>query len=185
MLVLSTRSPHGTKCTSNKYNIRKNNGNFKFPDSPNTGDQYTGDNGVVYTFDGVKWTGATSGGGGSADTGNIIFNGNRISTSSNQVEIYVDNDEDGYFGQVYVDRNETSLWAENDVDGDNPAYAGIITSITSGLDNPKVEIAVNPQSSDPNNPQKWTFDSTGGLTFPERHNTNYRIHWTKWRKWFI
>jgi hypothetical protein len=107
------------------------------------------------------------GGGGSADTGNITFSGNRISTSSTQVEIYVDNGEDGYYGEVYVDRNEASLWAENDSDGDNPTYAGIITDINGGLDNPKVDIVVNPQSSNPSNPQKWTFDATGGLTFPD------------------
>lgn len=30
-----------------------------FPPNPSYGDTYTGDNGIVYTFDGVKWNGGT------------------------------------------------------------------------------------------------------------------------------
>ena len=30
-----------------------------FPPNPNQGDTFTADNGVVYTYDGVKWEGAT------------------------------------------------------------------------------------------------------------------------------
>ena len=35
---------------------------LNFPDDPNVNDQYTGDNGTTYTYDGVKWVGRAAGG---------------------------------------------------------------------------------------------------------------------------
>jgi hypothetical protein len=32
---------------------------LNFPSGAQTGDQYTGDNGSIYVFDGVKWVGDT------------------------------------------------------------------------------------------------------------------------------
>lgn len=45
---------------------------LNFPDNPQTDDQYTGDNGTTYVFDGVKWVGRPVG--GAAGT-NSIQNG--------------------------------------------------------------------------------------------------------------
>ena len=39
---------------------------LSFPASPQTGDQYTGDNGVTYVYDGVKWIAVSTGGSGGA-----------------------------------------------------------------------------------------------------------------------
>ena len=35
---------------------------LNFPNNPQQGDQYTGDNGTTYIFDGVKWVGHAAGG---------------------------------------------------------------------------------------------------------------------------
>jgi hypothetical protein len=43
---------------------------LNFPSNPSDGDTYVGDNGITYTYDGVKWT-ATSGGGSGGNGGGV------------------------------------------------------------------------------------------------------------------
>lgn len=56
---------------------------LNFPDNPQTDDQYTGDNGTTYTYDGVKWVGRAAS--GAAGT-------NSIQNGSFTVQVDVDGD---------------------------------------------------------------------------------------------
>lgn len=53
---------------------------LNFPSNPQLGDQYTGDNGTTYTFDGTKWVGQASG--GAAGTNSIQNSGNTVQVDS-------------------------------------------------------------------------------------------------------
>jgi hypothetical protein len=55
-----------------------------FPSNPGVGETYLGDNGITYVFDGVKWVGSASGGGGgTVGTGNTAFSGDVIYNKEN------------------------------------------------------------------------------------------------------
>jgi len=51
---------------------------LNFPSNPQTNDQYTGDNGTTYIFDGVKWVGI---GDGVLNIGSFEFTDNTITTT--------------------------------------------------------------------------------------------------------
>jgi len=53
---------------------------LNFPDNPQTGDQYTGDNGTTYVYDGVKWIGTA--GSGTSGTNSIVNNGYTVQVDS-------------------------------------------------------------------------------------------------------
>jgi len=76
---------------------------LNFPDNPQTGDQYTGDNGTTYVFDGVKWLGTA--GSGTSGTNSIVNNGNTVQVDSTGKLIlpsYAFPNTTGTAGQVLV-----------------------------------------------------------------------------------
>ena len=66
---------------------------LNFPANPEPGDSYTGDNGVVYTYDGIKWTGT------GAETGSGALSNQSLNTTNNVTFNQV-------IGTTYVDTAE-------------------------------------------------------------------------------
>lgn len=69
---------------------------LNFPDNPQTDDQYTGDNGTTYIFDGVKWVGRAAG--GAAGT-------NSLQNGSFTVQVDIEGDLVLPIGSVIKDAN--------------------------------------------------------------------------------
>jgi hypothetical protein len=154
---------------------------LNFPDHPQTGDQYTGDNGTTYIFDGVKWLGTA--GAGTSGTNSIVNNGNTVqidSTGKLVLPAYSLPNTTGTAGQVLVwpGSGTTLTWATQSGSGGgsgssltNGGYSVSLgvdgyLNLPNGLDTAGALL----QSASPirvnSNGHFWTFGADGKLSFP-------------------
>lgn len=92
---------------------------LNFPESPSTNDTYTGDNGVTYTFDGVKWIGATSGGSG-ANLGHLYVDVDNNTIVSQDSAAYVNFDAESGNDVLGLGTNNGAVVKISTMGGANP-----------------------------------------------------------------
>jgi hypothetical protein len=85
---------------------------LNFPSNPSNGDSYVGDNGITYTYDGVKWTSTSSGGGGGS------------TTLSGLNDVGLDSPADG---QILMWVDSQSRWENMDL-----PTGGVVSQLTNG-----------------------------------------------------
>lgn len=108
---------------------------LNFPDNPQSGDQYTGDNGTTYIFDGIKWLGTA--GSGTSGTNSIVNNGNTVqidSTGKLVLPLYSFPHTTGTTGQVltWPGSGSTLVWANQSGSGGGGGSPGQAATITIG-----------------------------------------------------
>jgi len=96
---------------------------LNFPDNPQADDQYTGDNGTTYTYDGVKWVGRAAG--GAAGT-------NSLQNGSYTVQVDVDGHLVLPIGSIIKDTNGDPVGVASDIltNGSNQVVLEADGSIT-------------------------------------------------------
>ena len=127
---------------------------LNFPDHPQTGDQYTGDNGTTYVYDGVKWLGTA--GSGTSGTNSIVNNGNTVqvdSTGKLVLPAYALPNTVGTNGQVlkWPSSGTTLVWAnDNNSGGGGGGSSATITlgTVTTGAAGSSASITNSGTSTD-------------------------------------
>jgi len=109
---------------------------LNFPNSPQTGDQYTGDNGTTYVFDGVKWLSILAAGG---STNSIVNNGHSVqvdSTGNLILPAYTLPDTTGTTGQVLVwpGSGSTLVWSNQSGSGSSSSLVNGSATLTLNSD---------------------------------------------------
>lgn len=127
--------------------------NITFPPNPNTGDTFTAENGVIYTYDGTKWVAVGTGGGTvPISTGNIGFSGDAIYDLNGMVIENADLTHGATAAIIIPANGSTSPVQVNNTYGDITLGTGNNASITA----------------------IYTFGKTGNITLPSNSsNINY------------
>ena len=110
---------------------------LNFPDHPQTGDQYTGDNGTTYVYDGVKWLGTA--GSGTSGTNSIVNNGNTVQVDSTGKLIlpsYAFPNATGTTGQVltWPSSGSTLVWSDQSGSGSSSSLVNGSATLTLNSD---------------------------------------------------
>ena len=130
---------------------------LNFPANPEPGDQYAGSNGVTYTYDGVKWVGASVETGSGFPTASTTTAGVvKVDGTSITIANGVISSQGGGGGNPF----NQSLNTTDDVTFDSVGTAAISVSQINGT-NPGNELVIQA------NNHNWTFATDGGLTFPD------------------
>ena len=106
---------------------------LNFPDNPVTGNQYTGDNGTTYTYDGVKWVGRAAG--GAAGT-NSLQNGTHT--------VQIDNTGAIVYPNVALQRDTNTVFCAGNVS--TVVYTG------SASNQQTIKLLIQAEGSAPGNP---------------------------------
>jgi len=127
--------------------------NITFPPNPTTGDTFTAENGVVYTYDGTKWVAAGTGGGTvPISTGNIGFVGDAIYDLNGMIIENADLSHGATAAMVIPANGSTSPIQLNNTYGNIALSAGNNAVLTA----------------------TYTFGKTGNITLPSNtSNINY------------
>ena len=129
---------------------------LNFPNNPQSGDQYSGPNGVTYTYDGVKWVGASVETGSGFPTASTTTAGVvKVDGTSITIANGVISSQGGGGGNPF----NQSLNTTNNVTFNSIGTATVNVSQINGT-NPGNELVIQA------NNHNWTFGTNGKLTLP-------------------
>ena len=135
---------------------------LNFPNAAVNGQTYVGSNGVTYTFDGIKWVSAGSGGAVVPVTHLVNGTANLTLNSNGTVQFpgYVFPAADGADNQVLTTHGDGTVYWSNG--GIGTANLVFVATTISTANNANITVSTNGNS--------WVFGADGSLTFPNINN---------------
>lgn len=118
---------------------------------------------LMYNGDREVWENQNIPGGGPANLGNLSVTDSTITSSENYINLTTGSN-DSYYAVSDQDTNYAEMYAENDNDGDNQAWAWVNASLQNGHENP--EVTVELQGSLDGVTKRWTFGVDGKFVLP-------------------